>query len=218
MDNFDNLYAPVRERIFTLTKSRACSQKEFAKSIKISAETITAWKAGRNVSFMKKLSPIAEALGTSEVWLLTGKEAVSDEDTIQKLDSIAGSLGVHPFDLLGIGSKLDPYQASIDKLRRKDGGELSAGDKQLLAEMTALGPRQLYDKLGPGGKREFWRLFQDYFQARTAGRSRGEEKPTPDGGDGPRAEAHRLVDQIPPDRLAEAVRYIKFITETSGAE
>lgn len=45
-----------------------------------------------------------------------------------------------------------------------------------------------------------------------------EKKPIPAAGDGPRAEAHRLVDQIPPDRLAEAVRYIKFITETSDME
>lgn len=218
MDNFYNLYIPIRERIFTLTKSKAISQKEFAKAIKISPQVTTDWKAGRNYSFLKKLSPIAEVLGTSEVWLLTGKETISDDDTIQELDNIADSLGIHVFDLLGIGSKLDLYQVSIDNLRRKDGGEISAGDKQLLAEMTAMGPRQLYDRLGPEDKREFWRMFQDYFRDASAGRSWSKAKPTPAAGDGPREEAHRLIDQIPPEKLAEAVRYMKFITTISDAE
>ena len=38
-----------------------------------------------------------------------------------------------------------------------------------------------------------------------------EKKPTPVSGDGPREEAHKLVDQLPLDKLAEAVRYMKFI-------
>lgn len=97
LDNFNNLYVPIRERIFTLTKSKAFSQKDFAKSIKISAETITAWKAGRNYSFMKKLKSIASALDTTEVWLLTGKDT-PDPGEIEK---IADSLGIHPLDLIG---------------------------------------------------------------------------------------------------------------------
>ena len=50
------------------------------------------------------------------------------------------------------------------------------------------------------------------------GRNTDEEKPTPVTEDGPREEAHRLVDQIPPARLAEAMLYIKFIAETSDQE
>lgn len=180
MDNLNNLYVPVRERIFTLAKSKAISQRDFAHAIKISPQTITAWKAGRNFSYMKKLSPIAEVLGTSEVWLLTGKETISDDDTIQKLDSIADSLGIHVFDLLGFGSKLDLYKNSFEDLRRKDGGEIPPEDKRLLKEMLTAGPRQLYDKLVPDDKREFWRLFQDYFQDASIGRSWSKAKPTPE--------------------------------------
>lgn len=209
MGNLNNLYVPVRERIFTLAKSKALSQKEFAKAIKISSQVTTDWKAGRNSSYMKKLSPIAEVLGTSEVWLLTGKETISDNDTIQKLDSIADSLGIHVFDLLGIGSKLDLYRVPIDNLRRKDGGEISAEDKQLLAEMTALGPRQLYDKLGPGGKREFWRLFQDYFRDRPIGGNQGEKKPTPAAGDGLTPEFVRLYEQLSEEEQALVVKQMK---------
>lgn len=184
MDNLNNLYAPVKERIFTLFKTKEISQREFAETIGVSQQTITDWKSSKSFSFMKKLTPIAEALGTSELWLLTGEGELLDDDTIQKLKDIADSLDAHPFDLLGFGSKLDLYQALINNPRRKDGGEISAGDKQLLAELTALGPRQFYDKLGPEGKREFWRLFQDYFRDASAGRSWGEEKPTPAAGDG----------------------------------
>lgn len=50
------------------------------------------------------------------------------------------------------------------------------------------------------------------------GRTKGKEKPTPISGDGPRADAHKLVDQIPPDKLAEAVRYMRFITASSDME
>lgn len=217
MDNFNNLYVPVRERIFTLTKSKALSQKEFANAIKISPQVTTDWKAGRNYSFMKKLSPIAEVLGTSEVWLLTGKETISDDDTIQKLDSIADSLGIHVFDLLGIGSKLDLYRVSIDNLRRKDGGEVSDEDKQLLREMMALGPRQLYDKLGPEDKREFWHLFQDYFRDRAARGSQSEEKPTPVAGDGLSETEWSLIKifrRIPPEEQNRVIRIIQAASDS----
>lgn len=97
MDNLNDLYVPVRERIFALAKSKALSQKEFAKAIKTSESTTTAWKAGRNYSYMKKLSPIAEVLGTSEVWLLTGKNTPGPGE----IEKIADSLGVHPLALIG---------------------------------------------------------------------------------------------------------------------
>lgn len=216
MDNFNNLYSPIRERIFTRAKSKALSQKEFAKAIKVSPQVVTDWKSGRISSFMKKLSPIAETLGTSEVWLLTGKEEISDDDTIQRLDSIADSLGVHLFDLLGIGSKLDLYRVSIDDLRRKDGGEISAEDKQFLKEMTAMGPRQLYDKLGPGGKRDFWRLFQDYFQDASIGRSWSKAKPTPVAGDGLSEEQRELLNRY--DAASPALRAAALAVLRSGED
>lgn len=70
MDNMNNLYVPVRERIFTLLQAKAMPQKEFAKAIGVSAETITAWKAGRNFSFTNRLDIISQVLGTTTSELL----------------------------------------------------------------------------------------------------------------------------------------------------
>ena len=72
MDNLNNLYVPVRERIFTLLQAKALSQKEFAEAIGVSAETVSAWKAGRNFSFSNsdKLTIIAQVLGTTPAELL----------------------------------------------------------------------------------------------------------------------------------------------------
>lgn len=70
MNNMNNLYVPVRERIFTLLQAKAIPQKVFAKAIGVSAETITAWEAGRNFSFTNRLDIIAQVLGTTTSELL----------------------------------------------------------------------------------------------------------------------------------------------------
>lgn len=85
MDNFNNLYIPVKERIFTLLKSRSIQQKDFAETIGVSISTVTDWKKGKSPSFMKKINTIAEALGTSEVWLLTGKDDAQADEIVQSL-------------------------------------------------------------------------------------------------------------------------------------
>lgn len=85
MDNLNNLYVPVRERIFALLKSKSIQQKDFAKAIGVNAVTITDWKNEKSTSFMKKLTPIAEALSTSEVWLLTGKDDAQTDEIVQSL-------------------------------------------------------------------------------------------------------------------------------------
>lgn len=84
MDNINNLYVPVRERIFARLKSMAISQRDFSRAINVSPQTITAWKMGENSSFMKKLKPIADALETTEGWLLNG---------VTEIISIDGPLG-----------------------------------------------------------------------------------------------------------------------------
>lgn len=84
MDNLNNLYAPVRDRIFALLKSRSIQQKDFADAIGISTATITDWKKGRTSSFMKKLTAIAEALDTSENWLLTGEGGAKESLQMDK--------------------------------------------------------------------------------------------------------------------------------------
>lgn len=75
MDNLNNRYVAVQERIFTLLKEKSIQQKDFAKAIGVHEGTLSKWKKGKNISFVKQLDIIAEALGTTEEWLLYGGDA-----------------------------------------------------------------------------------------------------------------------------------------------
>lgn len=75
LGNLNNFFTPVRERIFTLLKSRAISQKAFSEAIKVTDKKVSDWNTGRSSSFMKQLDVIADALGTTEEWLLYGGDA-----------------------------------------------------------------------------------------------------------------------------------------------
>lgn len=105
MDNLNNRFVPVRERIFTLLTSKHISQKDFAKEIGIHVAVISDWKKGRNFSFIKKLNSIAYALDTSVVWLLTGKNTTQDQEAIREMEAIAKEWNIHLLDLLGIWGK-----------------------------------------------------------------------------------------------------------------
>ena len=87
MDRNTNEYIAIRNRIFQLLDEQKISQKEFAKMIRVSPQTITDWKKGKSQSFSSMLGTIAKALGTSPVWIFAGtgdKEVSWDE--IQKKD------------------------------------------------------------------------------------------------------------------------------------
>lgn len=84
MDNLNNRYTPVRERIFTLLKSKGIQQKDFAEMVGVYSSTITDWKKGRSLSFAKKLDVIAQILGTTEEWLLTGEAGEKSEAVFVK--------------------------------------------------------------------------------------------------------------------------------------
>ena len=87
MDRNTNEYIAIRNRIFQLLHEQKISQKEFAKMIRVSPQTITDWKKGKSQSFSSMLGTIAKALGTSPVWIFAGtgdKEVSWDE--IQKKD------------------------------------------------------------------------------------------------------------------------------------
>lgn len=75
MDIMNNFYTPIRCRIFTSLESKAIPQKKFAEAIGVNAVTVTRWKTGQSFSFVKQLDIIAEALGTTEEWLLYGGDA-----------------------------------------------------------------------------------------------------------------------------------------------
>lgn len=88
MDKTTNEYDAIRDRIFQLLDEQKISQKEFAKMIQVSPQTITDWKKGKSQSFASIIGRIAEALGTTPVWLFvgTGDKRVSWDD-IHKADN-----------------------------------------------------------------------------------------------------------------------------------
>lgn len=66
----------IRSRIFRLLSEKGVDQKDFAKQIGTTDKTVSAWKTGRVDSFasMKWLPKIAEVLGTSMEYLVSGEE------------------------------------------------------------------------------------------------------------------------------------------------
>ena len=85
MGNVNDNYFEMRDRIFLLLKERNISQKDFAKAIHVSPQTITDWKKGKSHSFSGMSSVIASALHTTPSWLWfgMGEKDFTDE---QKLD------------------------------------------------------------------------------------------------------------------------------------
>lgn len=78
----------VANRIFDLLDKLGMEQKEFALLIGTTDKTVSTWKTGRTHSYRKYLREIAETLGTTPEYLLTGKDpdpqAVSGENAIKE--------------------------------------------------------------------------------------------------------------------------------------
>ena len=89
-----------RERIFAVLDELNMEQKELARLLEIPADTVSAWRRKKSASYTKYLPQIAEALGTTTEYLLTGngpkKKTVpakmSDSDTISEDDIKAAFL------------------------------------------------------------------------------------------------------------------------------
>lgn len=81
-------------RIFELLDEAHMEQKQFALTLGTTDKTVSAWRTGRSKSYTKYLPQIAEALGTTTEYLLTGSgpkkktapACVSDSDTISEDD------------------------------------------------------------------------------------------------------------------------------------
>ena len=65
----------IVERIFDLAARKYPEQKAFAEDLGIPPGRISEWKKRKSESYMKRLPEIAEVLGTTPEYLLTGKEA-----------------------------------------------------------------------------------------------------------------------------------------------
>lgn len=81
-------------RIFELLDAVNMEQKKFAALIGVSPSKISEWKLGKAKSYTKYIPQIAEVLGTTTEYLLTGNGpkkktipvSVSDSDTINEDD------------------------------------------------------------------------------------------------------------------------------------
>lgn len=104
MENIDKVYNAVRDRIFEAMKFQRVSQKEFAKELGISPQTVTDWKTGKSRSFAngRMLQKIAFTLAINNAWLWDGvgpmtkyEKAVQDgtllEDPLKKNTPIPAS-------------------------------------------------------------------------------------------------------------------------------
>lgn len=62
------------ERIFDLVDAKYKEQRDFAEAIGVSASMVSQWRMGITKSYTRRLPQIAEALGTTTEYLLTGKK------------------------------------------------------------------------------------------------------------------------------------------------
>lgn len=82
------------ERILEAISSLGIDQKSFAQMIGVRAQAITDWKNGKTISYKRHIEKIAEALGTTTEYLLTGNgpkkktapAGVPESDTISEDD------------------------------------------------------------------------------------------------------------------------------------
>lgn len=79
----------IVDRLFTLVDEQFAEQKSFAAAIDVPAPRVSEWRKRKSASFQRCLPQIAEALGTTTEYLLTGEgpkkksaPAVSDSDTM----------------------------------------------------------------------------------------------------------------------------------------
>lgn len=64
----------VADRIFALSEQKFKEQRDFAAALGIDAAIVSRWKTGKSESYRKHLPQIAEVLGTTVEYLLTGSK------------------------------------------------------------------------------------------------------------------------------------------------
>ncbi len=63
----------IVDRLFTLVDEQFAEQKSFAAAIDVPAPRVSEWRKRKSASFQRCLPQIAEALGTTTEYLLTGE-------------------------------------------------------------------------------------------------------------------------------------------------
>ena len=120
------------DRIFELVGEKFKEQKEFASAPRVNDKTVSAWRTRRAKSYTKYLPQIAEALGTTTEYLLTGegpqkrgpRPVVSDSDTVSedtiKAAFFEGGQDLTPAEMDELWEDAKDYiQYKLDQRRRK---------------------------------------------------------------------------------------------------
>lgn len=76
-------------RVFELVDRQFKEQQDFAAAIGISSKVVSSWRSGRIKSYQKHLPVIANVLGTSVEYLLTGEEQKSALPVLTDEESVA---------------------------------------------------------------------------------------------------------------------------------
>lgn len=67
----------IVDRIFELADKKYQEQRDFAHALNIAPQRVSEWRRRKSESYMKRLPQIAELLGTSVDYLMTGEEKKS---------------------------------------------------------------------------------------------------------------------------------------------
>lgn len=80
------IFLDTVNRIFDLADAQFREQREFAAALGLAPSIISAWRKRKLSSYSKYLPKIADTLGTSVQWLLTGEEHGGEQtDSLDKL-------------------------------------------------------------------------------------------------------------------------------------
>lgn len=106
----ENIFLDILELISQLLTDQNKTQKELCDFIGINGNVFTAWKSGKNKSYTKHLSKIAEFFGVSVDYLL-GKE---------KSPAVAGLKEKHMRLITAYDRAETPIQEAVDRLLKID--------------------------------------------------------------------------------------------------
>ena len=123
----------IGQRIKAARKKAGMTQKELAKKLDIPYQSIGQWENDQR------------------------------NPKIETLQRISNALGVHIFDLAGIGDELGRYSYEITDVRSLSGDEpISEEEKQrFVKKISGMSVQDLYDELSEEDRLEFWRIASE---------------------------------------------------------
>ena len=134
------------ERIFELLKATGMEQKKFASLVGVSPQKVSEWKSGKAKSYTKRIPQIAEALGTTSEYLLTGNGPKYRDQAglfVDTSGSMAGALTA-----LDLGSGEAAAQLGKKEPAPINGDGLSPAKRRLLEAVDDLTDEQCEKLLG----------------------------------------------------------------------